>query len=303
MKKIVYGLSAVIFALVLSCQTTGKLKKDTYAFLKPPINYDTKKDVMIIFTGSDWDEFSQKANEQLFTPEFFAAYAPQFDIYNVDVVRNAGAIDKKTLEENYKYFSEYEVTGLPYLVLETNGGSVYAADSFETDCESLERFDAFLQSKMNRRELIVDLEKKVRETKGAEHTLAIDTFLKNQKLQGSSRYISLVFEAFESDPENKSGLKKKYLLSTTEIKAAQYMSRNDARAAADAFLNIADDALFTDKERQSVYYTAAYFLASREENTDEVLTLLNKALALKPNSELAPQIKSAIKSVSQRLEP
>ena len=298
MKKFIY---IAIFLLLMSCQTTKQSAKDKYHFLNAPIDYRTKKDIMIIFTGSDWDEFSQKARENIFTPEFFEKYSKQFDIYNIDVVRNAETVDKKVLEENYKYFSDYEVTGLPYLALETNRGSVYAADSFETDCESLESFDEFLQSQISERDAIIALEKKMNETKGFEHTIAIDNFLKTQKLKNSSRYNSLVFEAFESDPENKSGLRKEYLLNTTWIEATRLMYKNDARAAADAFLQIADDSLFTKLERQVIYYTAAHCLASKQENNAEVVALLKKALELKPDSELAPEIKSAMQNISQRI--
>ena len=110
-----------------------------------------------------------------------------------------------------------------------------------------------------------------------------------------------MFEAFESDPENKSGLRKEYLLNTTWIEATRLMYKNDARAAADAFLQIADDSLFTKLERQVIYYTAAHCLASKQENNAEVVALLKKALELKPDSELAPEIKSAMQNISQRL--
>lgn len=58
---------------------------------------------------------------------------------------------------------------------------------------------------------------------------------------------------------------------------------------------------FTKLERQVIYYTAAHCLASKQENNAEVVALLKKALELKPDSELAPEIKSAMQNISQRL--
>lgn len=301
-KKFLF-LVAVIFCV--GCKTTDSLKKEEsekLTFLDLPINYKTKKDIMIIFTGSDWDEFSQKAGESLFTQEFFEKYYTQYDIYNVDIVRNSSLMSESALEKSYQYFSEYDVTGLPTIALETNAGSVYALDSFETYCGSLESFDIFLQEKLQSQEKIIELEKKINESEGYERTIAIDEFLKNVKLAYSTRYSTLIFSALESDPENKSGLKKEYLLRVAELKAVSYMNKDKVREAADEFLAIVEDPLFADSEKQGIYYTAAYFLASQEKNTEEVLELLNKALSIAPKSELAPQIQRVIKTVSKRLD-
>lgn len=301
MKKILF---LVIVLFCVSCQTTDSSKNEQteeLTFLEMPVNYKTQKDIMIIFTGSDWDERSQKANESLFTQEFFERYSHLFDIYNVDVVRDKSLMNESTLEKNYQYFSEYQVMNLPAIALETNAGTVYALDSFEMDCESLEHFDAFLQGKLKTREKIVELEKRINESEGPEKTKAIDEFLKNVELAYSTRYSTLIFSALKNDPENKTDLKKKYLLLATELLASSFMNKGKVREAADEFLSIAEDSLFVDIEKQEIYYTAAYFLALQEENTKEVLELLNKALNLAPKSEFAPQIQRAIKNVSRGL--
>lgn len=302
----------LIVILLLSCKTIGNSangrdntmeseNKLSNSFLSLPINYNTPKDIMIIFTGSDWDELSKKAIKNIFTDEFFKKYSECFEVYMVDVLRNNSEISENLLKENYKCFAEYEINDLPAIALETNNADVYALESFQNYVENPSDFEKFLDSKIPNRENIVKLSQNVKNTSGVEHTIAIDAFLNAVKLPYSQRYHSLVFRALESDPKNESGLKKTYLLWATDLKAGQYMSAKNARAAADEFLAIAEDEVFSPMEKQSCYYTAAYFLASEVENTEEVLSLLNKALEISPKSDLAAQIKSAMYSVSKRL--
>lgn len=304
--------NCVILLMVMflcACATTNAAAKPTNkngqsAFLTAPIDYNTahsKKDIMLIFTGSDWDEYSQNADAELFTQAFFERYGQQFDLYRIDVVRDKTRIPPTVLEQNYAYFSEYDISELPALALETKDGVVYGWGSFQSYCQNLDSFDEFLKTQTANREAIVQLWKNVKNTTGPDHSKAIDAFLRNVKLGYSSRYYPLVFEVLESDPENTSGLKKIYLLQATELKAMSHYTKGDIRAAADEFLSITDDTVFSPPEKQSCYYMAAYFLASKPENTDEVLALLQKALEIAPNSDVAPQIKSAIYSVSKRI--
>lgn len=288
----------VFIVLLFACKTTGEIKK-TNTFLQLPINYKTTKDIMLIFTGSDWDENSKKGIENILTEEFFNHYSNDFDIYNIDVVRDKTLLSESQLLQNYKFFAEYEITELPAFALETNDADVYAIENFQS-CINLSDFEKLVESKTTERETIKSLSKKVKQTSGPEYTQAVNNFLQTVKLPFSSRYNTLVFSALENDPENKSGLKKIFLLWATEIKAVKHMGEKKPRLAADEFIGIAENEVFAPMEKQSCYYNAAYFLASSIENTDEVLSLLNKALKIDPKSELAPQIKSAIYSVSKR---
>lgn len=291
-----------ICAVILTaCATTPKAQTADKTFLSLPVRAKYK-DVMILFTGSDWDESSQKAFLNLFTNEFLKTYSKDFDIYNADITRNPTENNEENLTVSYKYFSEYEIMAPPAVSLETSKGFVYEIIDITEAVNSPDKFEGIIQKAMVRREQVLTLYMKVTETTGPEHTKAIDAFLSSVKLPHSHQYDSLLAEALESDPENKTGLRNKYLLAITELKAVSYINQGNAKAAADEFLTIAEDDVFTVTEKQVNYYTAAYFLASNPNYNEQVLQYLNKALELDTHSELADQIRNAIKAVSKKLK-
>lgn len=297
MKRIIYTLC--IFAF-LGCKTVSGVSSLHNKFLQPPIQYDGKKDVMIFFTGSDWDTDSKRVVENLFTDEFYKKYSPFFNIYSIDITRARSNSEDTAIQLAYQYFAEYEITECPCVALETSSRYVYALENIKAYCDSIESFDTFLQAQMPKRETLIALENSMQKAKGPELTKEIDAFLAEVKLPYSHRYDSLIIKAFESDPKNETGLYKKYFLAYTDIKAQSFMNNGDPVASANEFISIAENEIFSANEKQANYYTAAYFLALTDEHLETVLEYLEKALSLNPKSELADQIKNAIRAVNQR---
>lgn len=299
MKKILFCL--LVFVFFSSCKTVGGTSRVNKNMLLPPVQYDAKKDVMILFTGSDWDYDSQRAIELLFTDEFFKKYSQEFKIYNIDITHNRNSADESEIEQAYQYFAEYDIVDCPSVALEMSDGTVYAVESFKQHYNTIEDFDLFLRDLMQGREKIVELSEKVKSTKGPQHTVAVDKFLSEVKLPFSHRYDKLVISAFESDPNNETGLYKKYLLAYTELVSMDLINKDDIMGAAKCYLDIVENPLFTVNEKQGIYYTIAYFLASTDQYLEDVLFYLEKALALNPKSELAVPINRAIVAVKQNL--
>ncbi|PIE98929.1 MAG: hypothetical protein CR988_00990 [Treponema sp.] len=297
LQTLVLGL-AVFSALVLSsCVSNAKPWKQGIDEKK---GKSDKKDSMIIFTGSDWDERSKLAFEKLFTSEFFEKFSKDFDLYNVDIVRDKSLMSAKLLKTNYIYFSEYGVENLPYIVLQTPMSDAYASTDFGVECSDIKQFSQLVEKLLKKRDAVVKAREKIVTSKGHEKTKAIDDFLSIVENADSNRYDKLRAEALTSDPDNKTGLKSKYLMISADMKAAKLVDSKKFRDASNEFIKIAEMSELNGNDKQLAYYYAAYILAMQEGITSvEIKNLLQKALDSAPDSEFSIEVNNVMNNLKK----
>ena len=93
-----------------------------YRNRKKTTSQKTKKDLLVVFTGSDWNDPSKALIKDVFTGDFFKKGSKKFVLCNIDIVQDENLMDKTLLDANYKIATEYGVQSLPMFVLQTSEG-------------------------------------------------------------------------------------------------------------------------------------------------------------------------------------
>jgi tetratricopeptide (TPR) repeat protein len=107
--------------------------------------------------------------------------------------------------------------------------------------------------------------------------------------------LPMVKLVLELDKNNESGLLGKYIMVNAETEALTAYSQGDTEAAIKKYLEVADNKFVKNEDKQECFYTAAYLAAySGSEDYQGIITYLQTAYELSPDSAKAPAIKDAI---------
>jgi thioredoxin-related protein len=299
MKKQWLVLAAAIIALFASCakpQTTWITNLDE----AKTASAKQKKDLLIVFTGSDWNDPSKALIQDVFTKDFFKKETKKFVLANVDIVQDETKMDKTALEANYKAATAYGVQSLPSFVLVTPDGDVYATTTTTDDTKTLDAVVKYLDTFKDARKKLVDLKKKIGSTKGADKAKAIDLFVEAVQPSQREHYGDLIRQVPDLDADGKAGLKGKYQLQVAYLDAVTLYQAKKLTEAGDCFLKLAEGTTLNAAQTQEAWYMGAYMYAmSGSVENDKVLEWLEKAIAADPQNPGAEQITQTIEQIKK----
>jgi thioredoxin-related protein len=278
------------------------------------------RNIFLFLSGDDWDEKSATLKETVinsddillaigktyvpvkldFSQSLYEAAAAGEDASEAQAAE-AGRI-QALLEKNSDVAAKYSVSGLPAFYLLTKEGYVFAVLNPAGE-SGVAEFVALIRESDGTAEKINGLVKKIAKAKGAKKVEAIDELF--ESLDPAYRHLLADYFplAAENDPENTTGLLGKYELQNAYQKATDYFSSGSPALASDTFVQLAEAAYLSDKERQEALYLAAFFLANSPEATKEgLLGLLGRSLDAAPQSEMAPNIQQIIVQITQENE-
>ena len=93
---------------------------------------ETKKDLLIDFTGSDWCGWCIKLNDEVFKREpFKAGVKDTFVLVELDFPRDKSKLSAETQKQNAELGKKYAVQGYPSILLCDAGGRPYAATGYQ----------------------------------------------------------------------------------------------------------------------------------------------------------------------------
>lgn len=258
----------------------------------------TKKDIMLVFTGSDWNDPSKALVTSVFTEEFFAKGTKNYVMCNIDIVQDETLMSAEQSEKNYQVASDFGVQALPYVVLLTNEGDMYASAATAEDLTTLDGYYAFLDTFADAKTKLVDLKKKIASSKGTERAKNIDTFIESMDASQRQNYADMIREVPALDPDNAEGLREKYLLQVAYLDAVDLYQQQKLVEAGDIFLNLAETGSLNAAHTQEAYYMGAYMNAmSGSTDNDKVIAWLEKAIAADPENPGSEQIQATIEQI------
>lgn len=301
MKKNIGLKTILLFSLfVCSCATTQKEWNKNARNITADMKRQ-KKDAMLFFTGSDWDIKSKEIFDIVNSQEFIEKYRKTFIMYNIDIVKNEELMPAAELKNSYILFAEYKVDDLPYLAMKNPDGDVYFSQNINPDKAALKNLKEIIEEALTRREKLNEIKKEIRKSLGAEKTAAIDRFFQFVYNPEDPRYNSLREEAVQSDPENKSGLKGKFIFFIARLEADKLSARKKYIEAAAEFEKAVSSGFLEAEAEQVAWYNIAYlYTMSKQIKSEKIIECLNKAIEANPSSEAVNNFKNIIEELKNK---
>jgi len=94
---------------------------------------ESKRDVLVDFTGSDWCSWCKRLKLEVFRQEaFLAGVADDYVLVMVDLPRSHAALDQvPNIERNRELSKQYQVQSFPTILLMTAEGEVYGRTGYQ----------------------------------------------------------------------------------------------------------------------------------------------------------------------------
>lgn len=265
---------------------------------------EQEKNILLFFTGSDWDTVSQSLAANVFTSDVFQKkVASKYILAQLDFPQAEGSIAEEQFMKNYDVANSFTLEGIPTVLLVTKEGYVISIIDTTADIESADAYVKTITSFNKQSDKIVAASKKMDKAEGIDKVKQIDTFA--DLLDSSYRYLlsDLFSQIADLDPENKSKLYGKYLLQLTYPKAMETFSSGSPDEAVKMFIDIAEGGLLNKADTQEAYYSAAYLYA-QSPNSDNtvVLDYLSKSYQVDTESETADSILQTMEYIKSSIE-
>ena len=292
-----YGLLCIGFCFVLmmnSCVSTSSAEKSGTTARQ---NTDDR-DILLIFTGSDWSKEAGIFFKNILTESCKTELAKNYAVRFIDLLRNPSENERKTVQKNYLLFSEYAVPEIPFIVLQTAEQDMYASAVIGADIKNEAQLIEKIKALTAQRTKVVEARKHIDTTKGPEKARAIDAFLTTVGNAEAHRYDALRMQVPALDPDNRSGLKGKYVLMSADIRAKTFTLKGNYHKAGDEYKAAAETGDLSPAELQLAWYLAAYsYLMAGDADTETVVGYLQKAIDADPQNAAVQQLNQAIRKL------
>ena len=256
------------------------------------------RDILLIFTGSDWSKEAGIFFKNILTESCKTELAKNYAVRFIDLLRNPSENERKTVQKNYLLFSEYAVPEIPFIVLQTAEQDMYASAVIGADIKNEAQLIEKIKALTAQRTKVVEARKHIDTTKGPEKARAIDAFLTTVGNAEAHRYDSLRMQVPALDPDNRSGLKGKYVLMSADIRAKSFAQQGNYLKAGDEYKAAAETGDLSPAELQLAWYLAAYsYLMAGDADTETVVGYLQKAIDADPQNAAVKQLNQAIRKL------
>jgi thiol-disulfide isomerase/thioredoxin len=256
------------------------------------------KDMLLVFSGSDWCHWCQKLQEEVFSQERFNQEAEKdFILVEIDFPRKK-EIAETIKEQNQNLAKKYKVTGLPTVILADAGSNPYAktgyqpggADAYLTQLKDLR------SSKDKRDNLLAEANK----VNGLERAKLLDqalAIMMENNLLGDRN--KLMEEIVKLDPDNKAGLKEKYILQhkVAPIEKALQKTGNFDQALTDLDKLLKEETNLQPEDRQRLYLFKASICLKGKRDKESGISSLEQAAKAAPDTKIAKQIPDIINNI------
>ncbi|MBN1127139.1 MAG: thioredoxin family protein [Sedimentisphaerales bacterium] len=253
-----------------------------------------KKDLLINFSGSDWCGWCIRLDGEVFSKDAFKREAGKsFVMVTLDYPNDKSKLSEEVQKQNAALRDVYPIPGFPTVFLTDAKGRPYAQTGYqEGGAEAyLQHLKELKATGDKIEELLVQAEKA---TDNLEKVKLLDQAMQLLPSSFLSQYYSeMVDQIISLDPENKAGLKDKYLFMKQfgEVEAA--LEKQDfakALSTIDAMLSTFKP---TGQQAQELNFARAHALHYLQ-RLDEERKALEAALAAAPDSEMAPMIQRTL---------
>ena len=264
---------------------------------------ESKKDLLIDFTGSDWCGWCIKLNKEVFSQDpFKAGVKDKFVLVELDYPQNKSKLSAATIKQNEELGKKYSIQGYPTILLTDAEGKPFATTGYQAGGPEayMKHLDELRAKKAARDESFAAAAKASGVDKAKALVAALAAMgLENNMVQ--EFYGDVVGQIKASDPKDETGFAK---AAAAKVRLAAFQSELGACAKKsdhDGALALVDKTLkeggFGTEDTQQIMITRAMIFA-QQKKFDEAFKAVDEAKAFAPDSELA----SGIAGIKARLE-
>jgi len=295
-------LCAAIVALHGAAFAGGEGWSADYAASKK-LAAETKKDLLIDFTGSDWCGWCIKLNDEVFKHEpFKAGVKDSFVLVELDFPRDKSKLSDETKKQNAELGKKYSVRGYPTILLCDAEGRPYAGTGYQEGGPEkyVTHLNELREKKAKRDESFAAAQK----AEGVEKAKALIAALEAMDLKDemvATFYGDIAAQITAADPKDETGFGKK---AAAKKRSADFQSALQALARKqdmDGALALVEKTLkeggFGKEETQQMMMTRAVIYA-QQQKFDEALKAVDEAIEFAPGSPMV----SGIKGFRKKLE-
>ncbi len=264
---------------------------------------ESKKDLLIDFTGSDWCGWCIKLKEEVFSKDAFkTGVKDTLVLVELDYPKDKSKLTAETIQQNKELAEKYPISGYPSIILTDAEGKPYAATGYQEGGP-----EAYVKHLNELREKKVVRDKSfasAAKSSGVEKAKALVAALEAMGLEDqmiSNFYGEVVKEIKAADPKDETGFAKtsaaKDRLAAVQGELMACGKKGDHAGALAVMEKAIKEGGFGIDDTQKMMVTRAMIL-SKMEKFDEAFKALEEARAAAPDSEMA----KSMDSIKERIE-
>lgn len=296
-------LCAVIMALHGSAFAGSKGWPQDFAAAKKEAA-ESKKDLFLDFTGSDWCGYCIQLNDEIFKHDAFKnGVKDTFVLVELDFPKDESKFSEETKKQNKELAERYVILDrFPTILLCDAEGRPYASTGYQPGGPEkfMQSLNELRGNKTKRDESLAAAAK----AEGLAKAKALVNAIESMKLEDAligNFYGNIVAQIRATDPEDETGFSRRIAsrkrLNDLQTSLEELLGNNDMNGA----LALVDKSLkeggFETEETLQVMMNRALLFA-QQKKFDEALKTLDEAKALAPQSPMIP----AIEDLRQRVE-
>lgn len=256
---------------------------------------ESKKDLLLDFTGSDWCGWCIKLNDEVFKHDAFKnGVKDTFVLVELDYPRDKSKLSDETKAQNKELSEKYAIQGYPTILLCDAEGRPYAATGYQKD--GPEKYVAHLNelrgNKAKRDEAFASAEK----AEGVAKAKALVAALDAMKLDDGvieSCYGNIAEQIKAADPKDETGFGKKAAAKKRLQDFQNALQELAGKRDMDGALALVDKTIkeggFETEETLQMMMTRAVIFA-QQNKFDDALKAVDEAKTFAPDSPMIPGI-------------
>lgn len=302
LNKFVSTLCTVIMALSGTSLAGGEGWSSDFA-ASAKLAAESKKDLLLDFTGSDWCGWCIKLNNEVFKHEpFKTGVKDSFVLVELDFPKDKSKLSEATQAQNKELGKKYAVQGYPTILLCDAEGRPYAATGYQKGGPEkyIEHLNELRAGKAKRDEAFAAAGK----AQGVEKAKLLVAALESMNLGDETEanfYGDIIAQIKAADPKDESGFLKKEVATKRMADFKKSLQVLGSKQDLDGALALVEKTLkeggFETEDALQIMMIRASIFAQRDK-FDEALKAIDDAKAFAPNS---PMI-SGIDDFRKRLE-
>ena len=268
---------------------------------------ESKKDLLIDFTGSDWCGWCIKLNDEVFKHDAFkTGVKDSFVLVEIDFPREKGKLPEDVRKRNTELGEKYAVQGYPTILLCDAEGKPYAATGYEEGGPEkyVSHLNELRKNKSKRDEAFAKAAKASGLEKAKVLIAALDAMKVDEKV-AANFYGDIAAQIRAADPKDETGFAKKAESGKRIEEFQNSLQEFGAKRDHEGALALVDKTLkeggFDTESTLQIMMTRSAIYASTGK-FDEAIKAVDEAKAFAPDSKMAPMIDQFRKRLEQGKE-
>ena len=256
---------------------------------------ESKNDLLIDFTGSDWCGWCIKLNKEVFSQEpFKSGVKDKFVLVELDYPKDKSKLSAETIKQNEELKEKYAIQGYPTILLADAEGKPFAATGYQKGGPEayVKHLDELRAKKAARDESFAAAAK----ASGVDKAKALVAALAAMDLKETmvlEFYGDVVAQIKAADPKDETGFAKaeaaQVRLATFQSELGNLAKKGDFDGALVLIDKTLKEGGFATEQTQQMMMTRAMIFA-QQKKFDEAIKAVDEAKAFAPDSEMAAGI-------------